>query len=81
MLAKTIMVSDDVYELLKKMKLPGESFSDVIRRSILRGSRLMDIAGTRTITKEEWGLVEAAAEGIKLADEEKRRKLLDAIRG
>ena len=33
-MTKRITISDDVYELLVKAKLPNESFSDVIRRSI-----------------------------------------------
>ena len=33
-MARTIAVSDDVHELLVKSKLPNESFSDVIRRSL-----------------------------------------------
>lgn len=53
-MAKTIAVSDDVYELLKKVKIPGESYSDVIRRGLKRGLKLSDIAGSRTITKDEW---------------------------
>ncbi len=41
---KTLSVSDDVYEALKRMKLEGESFSDTIRRLTKRGS-LEDCAG------------------------------------
>lgn len=57
------------------MKLPGESFSDVIKRSLLKGGKLMDIAGTKTVTKQEWALVEEAIEKLRAADDEKRRKL------
>jgi len=53
-LAKNIAVSDDVYDLLKKAKIPGESYSDVIRRGLKRGLRLSDIAGSKTITTEQW---------------------------
>lgn len=52
-MAKTIAVSDDVYEVLAKIKLPGESFSDVIRRSLRKGARLSDIAGSKTISRKE----------------------------
>ncbi|MFQ6074637.1 MAG: antitoxin VapB family protein [Candidatus Bathyarchaeia archaeon] len=65
---KTIAVSEDVYELLSKAKLPGESFSDVIRRSIKRGMRLTDIAGSKTITREDWKrVVEAFREQAEAA--------------
>ncbi len=53
-MAKTIAVSDDVYDLLVKSKLPNESLSDVIRRSIKKGVRLSDIAGSKTISEENW---------------------------
>lgn len=76
-MAKTIAVSDDVYELLLKAKLPNESFSDVIRRSIKKGMRISDIAGSKTISEEEWKKVLKAFEPQKRADEEKRRKLLE----
>ncbi|TXT57587.1 MAG: hypothetical protein BAJATHORv1_10289 [Candidatus Thorarchaeota archaeon] len=32
MASKTISVTEEVYDLLKKMKLPGESFGDTISR-------------------------------------------------
>jgi len=53
-MTKTIAVSNDVYELLVKSKLPNESFSDVIRRALKKGMKLSDIAGSRTVTKEDW---------------------------
>ncbi len=76
-MAKTIAVSDDVYELLLKAKLPNESFSDVIRRSIKKGMKLTDIAGSKTISKEDWEKVLKAFEPQRKADEGKRRKLLE----
>ena len=32
MTSKTIVVTTDVYERLRRLKLPGESFSDLLRR-------------------------------------------------
>ncbi len=32
MASKTIVVTTDVYEMLRRQKLPGESFSDLLRR-------------------------------------------------
>ena len=52
-MARTIAISDEVYELLKKSKLPNESFSSVIRRNLKRG-KLGEIAGSRTITLADW---------------------------
>jgi predicted CopG family antitoxin len=42
--SKTISVSEDVYNLLKKMKLEKESFSSTIRR-LVKGRRISDCAG------------------------------------
>jgi predicted CopG family antitoxin len=70
--AKNIAVSDDVYELLKKIRLPGESFSDVIRRGLSRGVRLMDIYGSGTISRENW---QRARKTIRESEEITRRKL------
>ncbi len=44
MTSKTISVSEDAYDLLKKMKLKGESFTETIRRLVKR-RRLTDCAG------------------------------------
>jgi predicted CopG family antitoxin len=74
--AKTIAVSDDVYDLLVKSKLPNESFSDVIRRSLRKGMRLSDIAGSRTVNKEDWKKVANAFGRQKTIDEKRRRRLL-----
>ncbi|MEM2191845.1 MAG: antitoxin VapB family protein, partial [Archaeoglobaceae archaeon] len=35
-MAKTIALSDEVYEMLSKAKMKGESFSDAIRRLLER---------------------------------------------
>ncbi len=53
-MAKTIAVSNDVYELLKKTKLPTESFSDVIRRGLKKSLKLSDVWGSGTIGREDW---------------------------
>ena len=52
-MARTIAISDEVYELLKRAKLPGESFSTVIKRNLRRG-RLSEIAGTSILSVEDW---------------------------
>ncbi len=44
MTSKTISVSEDAYELLKKMKLTGETFTGTIRR-LAKRRRLTDCAG------------------------------------
>lgn len=52
MTSKNISVTKDVYELLSKMKLKGESFSDTIRR-LSKRRRLADCAGFWSEVPEE----------------------------
>ena len=70
-MAKTIAISDDVYELLSGSKMPGESFSDVIRRR-LRRAPLSELAGKRTLTTEEW---ERAKRQIAAAEQKTAQRL------
>lgn len=49
---KTLSVTEDVYETLKRMKLEGESFSDTIRRLARRGT-LTECAGLWSGMPEE----------------------------
>jgi predicted CopG family antitoxin len=53
-MARTIAVSDEVYKKLKKAKMPGESFSSTIKRSLEMRPKLSDVAGTRTLTRADW---------------------------
>ena len=75
-MTKTIAVSNDVYELLVKSKLPNESFSDVIRRALKKGMNLSDIAGSRTVTKEDWRKVTKAFKLQRKLNEERRKRLM-----
>ncbi|HZY94116.1 MAG TPA: antitoxin VapB family protein [Candidatus Bathyarchaeia archaeon] len=71
-MAKTIAVSDDVYQLLRRVKLPGESFSDVIRRGLGHGVKLTDIYGSGTISRGDWARVRKT---IRESEMMTRRKL------
>jgi len=53
-MARTIAVSDEVYKKLKKAKKPGESFSSAIKRSLEMRPKLSEIAGNRTLSREDW---------------------------
>ncbi len=76
-MARTIMVSDDVYEALRKEKRTGESFSEVIRRLLIRNRpKISDLSGKRTITKEEWIEVERAFQVQRELSERRRNRLL-----
>ena len=43
--SKTISVTEDVYDLLDREKLPGESFSVTITRLVRRRGKISDSAG------------------------------------
>ena len=74
---KTIMLSDDVYEALKKEKKPKESFSDVIRRLLERKRpKISELAGKRTVTREEWLEVEEAFRAQRRLTDRRRDLLL-----
>ncbi len=45
MATKTISIMEDVYETLKVLKAPDESFSDEIRRLATTKGSIMDLAG------------------------------------
>ena len=53
-MAKTIAVSDEVYKKLKKARVPGESFSATIKRTLERKPRLSSVVGSGTLTREDW---------------------------
>jgi predicted CopG family antitoxin len=80
-MGKVIMVSEDVYENLKRIKKQGESFSDVIRRLLSHKPKLMDIAGSKTITKRDWEEVVKKFKVRDDLDEIRRRYLIEIIGG
>jgi len=53
-MAKNIALAEDVYKDLKRMKRLDESFSDVVRRLIRTRGTISDLAGTETLSTEEW---------------------------
>jgi len=70
--SKTISVSEDVYALLKKMKLKGESFTETIRR-LVKGRRISDCAGL-------WSdLSDASIEEIKAGVLEAKRLVVNSL--
>ena len=75
-MAKNIAVSDDVYKLLSRLKLPDESFSDTIRR-LAKTPKLSEIAGTKTVTREQWLSVVATFKKQEEKDLERRKAMLE----
>ena len=73
------MVSEEVYERLKRIKRPGESFSDVINRLLRYRPRLMEIAGSKTISVKEWEEVKRALKDREKLDEIRIKYLLELM--
>ncbi len=60
MASKTISISQDAYEALRREKRPGESFSALIFRmlGIKRDKSIMELAGSFRDNSEEWEHIE-----------------------
>jgi len=74
MTSRNISVTDDVYELLAKMKLKNESFSDTIRRLAKRRD-LTESAGAWSDVPEDE--MRAFVEGIRGLREKTLQSLRD----
>ena len=65
MVSKNISITEEVYNLLSKVKLEDESFSDAISRLIRSGGKLGECAGLwKDMSKKE---LEELGAGIKVA--------------
>lgn len=67
---RTISLADDAYEALSKMRRPGESFSDVVRR----------LTRSRSLTELADAVDPAAAEAIADAVGANRRERIERRR-
>ena len=76
MTSKNISITEDVYEMLSRLKLEGESFSDVIRR-LARRSRLSECAGLwADMSDEEYEAVRGnVLKARELFNESMRRRV------
>jgi Uncharacterized ACR, COG1753. len=74
-MAKTIAVSDETYNLLKNSKADDESFSDLIKKSLKKRSRLARLIGSRTLDRKDWEKVKHIIEKSELMTEEELSKL------
>ena len=68
--SKNISITEDVYDLLSKMKLEDESFSDTITRLVKGGGKLSDCAGL-------WSDMDEEELGEILANTKEMRKTVD----
>lgn len=74
MTSRNISVTDDVYDLLTKMKLKNESFSDTIRRLAKRRDLTESAGAWGDVPEDE---MRAFAEGLRGLREKTRQSLRD----
>ncbi len=72
-MAKNIAVSDDVYEMLSRIKMRNESFSDVIRR-LIRHRNISDIP--KILSDREAETIMSLIEKQKDADMKRAGRLM-----
>lgn len=75
MASKTIAVTEDVYKLLMRMKLKGESFSEMLTRLAKKKGSLTECAGLWEDMSEE------EAEELKAGIMEMRKSLASSVKG
>jgi len=76
MVSKTISITEEVYNLLSKMKLEGESFSDTITRLVRSGGKLSECAGLwKDMSKEELEEIKAGIKKARRSAEEQLRRV------
>ena len=76
--SKNISITEDVYEMLSRLRLDGESFSDAIRRLAKRG-RLVECAGLWAgLPAEEYEAIRAGALKARGLLDESVRRLVEA---
>jgi predicted CopG family antitoxin len=74
--AKNIAVADDVYKALKHLKRSDESFSELLRRLIKTRGMISDLAGSATLTSEEWMKLKELNKEQAALDEDRSLSLL-----
>jgi predicted CopG family antitoxin len=75
-MAKNIALADDVYKELKRLKRKDESFSELIRRLIKTRGMISDLAGSATLSSEEWMKLKELKEVQAVQDNERASSLI-----
>ena len=73
MATKTISIMNDVYDLLAARKAEGESFSDVLRKTLHKKRSIMEFAGAWSGVSD--ADIELAKKAIRELREESSREL------
>jgi len=76
--SKNISITEDVYEMLSRLKLEGESFSDAIRR-LAKRNRIVECAGLwADMSDEEYEAIRSGSVKARELFDESVRRLVEA---
>jgi len=76
--SKNISITEDVYEMLSRLKLEGESFSDAIRR-LAKRNRIIECAGLwADMGDEEYEAIRGGSVKARELFDESVRRLVEA---
>jgi predicted CopG family antitoxin len=76
--SKNISITEDVYEMLSRLKLEGESFSDAIRR-LAKRNQLSECAGLwADMSDEEYETIRNSSLRARELFDESVRRLVEA---
>ncbi|MFO7992042.1 MAG: antitoxin VapB family protein [Thermoplasmata archaeon] len=66
MTSKNVSLKEEVYELISREKIPGESFSDTLERLVNRRGKLMDaVMSWEKVDGEEVDIIEDNIEKVR----------------
>jgi predicted CopG family antitoxin len=76
MTAKTVALDTEAYELLLRSKKPGETFSEVVRRTLRPPSRISDLAGSLDdLATQTWTEIDRERTRHRRRDQQRRKRL------
>jgi hypothetical protein len=79
MAAKTIALDAETYELLRRNRRAGETFSDVVRRQLRPPAKISDLSGDLTdIPPKVWRDIELVRRGSRRSDSRRGRRLSES---
>lgn len=75
-MAKTVALDQQAYDLLRRSKRPGETFGDVVRRTLRPATKMLDLAGALSdVSAAEWHLVAQERQSQRRRDAERRTRI------
>ncbi|MGP8078014.1 MAG: antitoxin VapB family protein [Thermoplasmata archaeon] len=76
MASKTIALDSETYDLLRRHKRSGETFSDVVRRQLRPPAKITDLAGSLgDVPPRVWKEVDATRRATRRQDRGRQERL------